>query len=88
MDQDDREDRVRKTDQIVSRAIELWPLWLTLAGGVVTAVNFYQNVKDLSEKQKSWQATSDARRDANRKEFEDINTRLTIIETKLAIEKR
>lgn len=83
-----REDRVRKTDQIISRAIELWPLWITLAGGIVTAVNFYETVKDLAAKQKNWEVNSEARRDANRKEFEQINTRLAVIETKLLMEKR
>lgn len=83
-----REDRVRKTDQIISRAIELWPLWLALAGGVVTTVNFYQTVKDLSTKQKNWEVNSEARRENNRKEIEQINTRLTVIETRLAMEKQ
>ena len=77
---DGREQIVRKSDQIVTRFIELWPLWLTLAGGVVTAVNFYNTVKNLADDQKTWKAVSDQRRDANRQEFESLRTRMTILE--------
>ena len=77
----DRGSNIRRTDEIISRFIALWPLWSMLAVGTVTAVNFYQKVNDLVADQKAMKARSDERRDRNREEFEEIRTRLTRLET-------
>lgn len=79
----EREVHVRKTDQIISRLMELWPIWMLLAGGLVTAINFYNTVNNLANDEKSWKQTIEARRDANRKEEEAIEIRLTKLETDL-----
>jgi hypothetical protein len=85
---DGREDRVRKTDQIISRALELWPLWLTLLGGGVTAINFYNKVNDLIADQKAWKQSAETRRESMRKEIETINTRLAVLETRQLLDKK
>lgn len=81
-----REDNVRRTDEIISRAIALWPLWAMLATGTVTAINLYNTVKSLADDQKAWKATLETRRDANRAEMEKIKERLLVIETRMGNE--
>lgn len=81
-----REDNVRRTDEIISRVIALWPLWAMLAGGIVTAINFYNTVKGIADDQKAWKATLDARREANRQEMEKIRERLIVVETRMGYE--
>lgn len=80
----DREAKIRKTDEIVSKAISLWPLWMALAGGAVTAVNFYQKVNDIIRKQENFEAQSDQRKDKNSLEKEDIRNRLTKVEADIS----
>jgi len=60
--------------------LDFWPLIVVVAGGIVTAISFYNNVSQLVSDQKSFKATVDARRDQAHKELEDIRTRLTELE--------
>lgn len=68
-------------DRRTSKLLDLWPLWLTVLGGIAACFKFYYTVNDLSMAQKSWQATTESRRDKNKEEFESIRTRITKIET-------
>lgn len=77
----DRVSKIRRTDEFVSKVIALWPLWLTLAGGGVTAVNFYQKVNEIIRKQDYLEAQADQRKDKNSAEKEDMRSRLTKLET-------
>lgn len=80
---EEREDKVRKSDQIISRVVEMWPIWALLASGVVAGINFYTTVNSLAADQKAWKVSSEARREKTRDEMEAIRTRLSILETKL-----
>lgn len=71
-----REDRVRKTDQFVSRMIELWPVWGLLVTMVVGGITFWNRFNQLWSDQQSWKATSEDRREKNRAEFEEIHIQL------------
>jgi len=62
----EREEHVRKTDQIVSRIVELWPIWGLLATGLVAGINFWNTVNNLANDQKSWKQTTEQRREATR----------------------
>jgi len=44
---EEREDKVRRTDQIVSKMIELWPIWALLASGVVGGLKLKWMADDL-----------------------------------------
>lgn len=85
---DGREEKVRKTDQLISRAIELWPLWLALLGGAVTAINFYNKVNDLVNDQKAWKGTTDQRRAETLKEMSDLKIRVSVAENDISWLKR
>jgi len=73
MDKQDR--RATKT------LLDFWPLIVVVAGGIVTAITFYNNVSELVAEQKAFKSTVDARRDQTHKDLEDIRTRLTVLET-------
>jgi len=60
--------------------LDFWPLIVVVAGGIVTAISFYNNVSNLVSEQKAFKTTVDARRDQAHKDLEDIRTRLTILE--------
>ena len=72
MDKQDR--RATKT------LLQYWPLLVVAAGGVVTAITFYNNVSELVAEQKAFKSTVEARRDQTHKDLEDIRTRLTKLE--------
>lgn len=76
----DREDHVRKTDQFLSKMIELWPVWALLATGTVTGINFYNRVNDLVADQKAWKATTEDRRSRSREDDAKRDDRLTRLE--------
>ena len=67
-------------DRRVKSLLEYWPLIAVVAGGVVTGVTFWNNVKTIVEEQKAFKATVEARRDQSHKDMEDIRTRLTKLE--------
>ena len=61
--------------------LEYWPLLVVAAGGIVTAITFYNNVSELVAEQKAFKSTVDARREQTHRDLEDIRTRLTVLET-------
>ena len=78
-----RETRVRKADQVISRLIELWPIWGLLATGLVAGIRFYSTVNDLAADQKAWRASAEQRRERTRQEMEEIRQRITVLETRM-----
>jgi len=60
--------------------VEFWPLIVVAAGGVLTALKFWNNVNDLVQEQHSFKATVETRRDQSHKDLEEIRMRLTRLE--------
>lgn len=74
------QDEERRESRILRKVFDLWPLWLTLLGGVAACFKFYFNVADLAESQKAFKTTVDARRDKNHEDMESIRVRLARLE--------
>lgn len=70
----------RREGRILRKLIELWPLWLTVLGGIAACFKFYFTVTDLDAGQKKWQASSEQRREKNHDEMEDLRIRMTRLE--------
>lgn len=62
----------RRESLLLRKVFDLWPLWLTLAGGVVAGIKFYFTVNDIVASQARWQAMTDQRRDKNRDDIEAL----------------
>lgn len=84
----EREDNVRKTDQFITKVIELWPVWALLATGTVTGINFYNKVNDLVNDQRAWKGTTEQRRAESQKDIESLRTRIAVLETDVGWLKR
>ena len=68
------------SDRRVKSLLEYWPLIVVVAGGIVTAINFYSNVNGLIAEQKAFKATVEDRRTKNHDDMEAIRIRLTKLE--------
>ena len=66
--------------RVAQNVLAYWPLIVVAVGGIVTAITFWNNVNGLIADQKAFKSTVDERRDNNRKELEDIRTRITRLE--------
>jgi hypothetical protein len=71
----------RRESRIFRKAIELWPLWLTVAGGIVACIKFYFTVADLAAGQARWQANAEQRRDRTRNEMDEIRLDIRQLQT-------
>lgn len=76
----EREEKVRKTDQFISKIIELWPVWGLLAAGTVSSITFWNKVNDLWSEQKAWKGNIEQRREVARNEDAKRDDRLTRLE--------
>lgn len=70
----------RREGRILRKIIELWPLWLTVLGGIAACFKFYFTVTDLDAAQKRWQTSSEQRREKTRDEMEAIRIRQAVQE--------
>lgn len=68
-------------DRRATRTIlEYWPLIVVAVSGIVAAITFWNNVKDVIADQKAFKATVDSRKEVHQHEMEDIRVRLAKLE--------
>lgn len=72
---------MEKQDRRAAKSLlEYWPLLIVVAGGIVTAINFYSNVNALISEQKAFKSTVEERRQKTHDDMEAIRMRLTRLE--------
>lgn len=68
------------TGRAIDRLVQLWPLWILFASGIMGYFKLQYTVEDNKRNIERWQVGAETRREKSREEQEEQNTRITRVE--------